>query len=177
MPEIAPYFRSIHGPYGISCLKWVHTYINSKKRLRCNISEKSSTTREHGRSTRHHAGHCTHCLKDCMSGAHPYPDPLVGQTSTSSCISLSNPPRMAHFSPFLLPATKWITFSYDISPTNQFNELKRALLDQNASQGCQIFFPPTRSHGSKLLQSIWREELRLPLPNTTWAWTRPDHHP
>ena len=29
----------------------------------------------------------------------------------------------------------------------------------------------------KTAPGIWREQLRFPPPSTTWAWTRPDHHP
>ena len=109
--EIAPDFRSIHGPYCISCLKWVHIYINSKKRLRCDTSEKGSKTREHGWSTRHHAGHCTHCRKDCMSGAHPCLDPLARPNIyllRGSALAIHQAWLISlHFS---CPATKWIAF-------------------------------------------------------------------
>lgn len=50
-------------------------------------------------------------------------------------------PKTACFAPFLLPSSKMNHSFGDISPTDQFNELKQALLDQNTSQGCQVFFP------------------------------------
>lgn len=48
-----------------------------------------------------------------------------------------------HIALFLSPSNKMNHSFCDISPTNQFAELKQVPLEQNTSRGFQISFPPT----------------------------------
>ena len=105
------------------------------------MSEKGSRTWEHAYSTRHPHGHPTCGLKDHIPGAHPCPDSL-GRPD----INPLHGPASAIHQEWLMAlhlsctATKGVTFffSNDISPTNQFSELKQALLDQTTGQGLRF---------------------------------------
>lgn len=154
--------------YTSACLKRGHASINSiTKDLDATTLEKSYSVWEHQYSARHYPGYCAHIPQGMDARSSPVPLPMgILAHAPPAQVSPRGLPRMARCAPFLLPGSKMNHSFGDISPANQFDELKQALLDQNTSQGCQVYFPLIFMDW-KLLQDFWREQLRAPLLSST----------